>query len=114
VTGYGLDGLVLLPAWHYFSLLHSILTESGAHPVSYSVDTGGDFPRSKAAGVLGRRSPPSSAEVKSGGAIAPLPHMSSWHNSQLIKHRNLTFITSLFETKYTMNLSLSSESKAFM
>jgi hypothetical protein len=26
-------------------------------------------------------SPPSSAEVKKGGAIPPLPHMSSWHSA---------------------------------
>jgi hypothetical protein len=25
--------------------------------------------------------PPSSAEVKNGGAIPPLPHMSSWHSA---------------------------------
>jgi hypothetical protein len=27
------------------------------------------------------RSPPSSAEVNNGGAIPPLPHMSSWHSA---------------------------------
>jgi hypothetical protein len=26
-------------------------------------------------------SPPSSAEVKNGGAIPPLPHMYSWHGA---------------------------------
>jgi hypothetical protein len=26
-------------------------------------------------------SPPSSVELKSGGAIPPLPHMSSWHDA---------------------------------
>jgi hypothetical protein len=33
-------------------------------------------------------SPPSSVEVKKGGAIPPLPHMSSWHSALLIKHRD--------------------------
>jgi hypothetical protein len=47
--------------------------------------TGISFPRGKAAGAC---SHPSSAEVKKGGAIPPLPHMSSWHNAYLIKHRD--------------------------
>jgi hypothetical protein len=38
--------------------------------------------------------PPSSAEVKNGGAIPPLPHTSSWHSAQLIKHRDN--VTSFF------------------
>jgi hypothetical protein len=38
-------------------------------------------------------SPPSSAEVKSGGAIPSLSHMSSRRGAELIKHReNFTFI----------------------
>jgi hypothetical protein len=32
-------------------------------------------------------SPPSSIEVKNGGAIPPLPNMSSWNSYYLIKHR---------------------------
>jgi hypothetical protein len=37
-------------------------------------------------------SSPSSAEVKNGGAIPPLPHMFSWYKALLIKHRgNITF-----------------------
>jgi hypothetical protein len=36
---------------------------------------------------------PSSAEVKKGGAIPPLPNMSSWLSAYLIKHRdNFTLI----------------------
>jgi hypothetical protein len=34
------------------------------------------------------RSPPSSARVKEGGGIPPLPHISSWHCAELIKHRD--------------------------
>jgi hypothetical protein len=33
-------------------------------------------------------SPPSSAEDKNGGAVRPLPHTFSWHNADLIKHRD--------------------------
>jgi hypothetical protein len=40
------------------------------------MDTGDDFPGSKAAG----------AEVKNGRAIPPLPIISSWNSAQLIKH----------------------------
>jgi hypothetical protein len=34
-----------------FSLLHSVQTDSGAHPVSYPMGTGGFFPRGKAEGA---------------------------------------------------------------
>jgi hypothetical protein len=38
-------------------------------------------------------SPPSSAEVKNGGAILPLPYKSSWRGAELITHRdNFTFL----------------------
>jgi hypothetical protein len=38
-------------------------------------------PGGKAAGDEANDSSPSSAEVKKGGAILPLPHMSSWHSA---------------------------------
>jgi hypothetical protein len=47
------------------------------HPMG----AGGDFPGGKAAGREANHLPPTSAEVKNGGAIPPLPHMSSWHNA---------------------------------
>jgi hypothetical protein len=34
-------------------------------------------------------SPPSSADVKNGGATSPLPHTSSWHSAKLIKRREI-------------------------
>jgi hypothetical protein len=34
-------------------------------------------------------SPPSSVEVKNGGAIPPLPHMSSWRGAELSTGENL-------------------------
>jgi hypothetical protein len=42
---------------------------------------------------LGREavhSPPSTPEVKNGGAVPPLSHMSSWPSAELIKHRDFT------------------------
>jgi hypothetical protein len=46
------------------SLPHSVQTDSGAHPVSYTIDTGGFFPGAKRPELEAYRSPPSSAEVK--------------------------------------------------
>jgi hypothetical protein len=50
--------------------LHRAQTGYGAHPVSYPMSTGGSVSGGKA-----DHSPPSSAEVKKGGAIPPLPHV---------------------------------------
>jgi hypothetical protein len=55
-----------------FSLLLNVQTGSGAHPTTYPMGNRGSFPGGKA-----DHSPPSSAEVKNGGAIPPLPHVSS-------------------------------------
>jgi hypothetical protein len=74
VTGYGLEGPGSVPGSTIFSLLHSIQTISGA---SYSMGTGGFSPEVKWQGHEADHSPPTSAEVKKGGAIPPLPHMSS-------------------------------------
>jgi hypothetical protein len=35
------------------------------------------------------RSPPSSAEVKDGGAVPPFPHKSPWHDAGVIKCREI-------------------------
>jgi hypothetical protein len=53
----------------------------------------GLFPQGvKRPGREADHSPPSSADIKNGGAIPSLP-MSSWHNVYLIKHKdNFTFI----------------------
>jgi hypothetical protein len=50
-----------------FSLLHSMCT--------------GSVPRGKAAGVEADHPPPSSAEVKNGGAVPPHPHTASWYSA---------------------------------
>jgi hypothetical protein len=53
------------------------------------MDTGGLLTQGvKRPGCEADHSPPSSAEVKNGGAIPPLPHMSSWDNVKLIKQRD--------------------------
>jgi hypothetical protein len=69
--GYGLDGPGSIPCRGKICL-HSIQTSSGAHPASYPMGTRGEFPGGEA-----DYSPTSSAEVKKGGAIPPLPHMCS-------------------------------------
>jgi hypothetical protein len=52
------------------SPLHTVQTDSEAHPVSYPMGSGGLFPRM---GHEADHSPRSSAEVKNGGVIPPLP-----------------------------------------
>jgi hypothetical protein len=55
------------------SPLHSVQTGSRGHPVSSPVGIGGSCPGVKRPGRVADRSPPSSAEVKNGRAIPPLP-----------------------------------------
>jgi hypothetical protein len=45
----GLDGPSSIPSSVSFSILHSVQTESEAHPVSYPLGTGGSFHEGKAA-----------------------------------------------------------------
>jgi hypothetical protein len=58
------------------SLLHSIQTGSRAHPASYPMGVGNFSPGVKRPDRDTNHSPPSSAEVKNGGTIPPLPPMS--------------------------------------
>jgi hypothetical protein len=87
--GYRVDGAGYIPgSARFFSS-------------SYRPDRLWDPPRFLSSGYRGwvkrqgrefDHSPPSSAEVKNGGNIPPLSHMSSWHSAELIKHRdNFTF-----------------------
>jgi hypothetical protein len=55
-----------------FSVLHSVHTDSGAHPASYPKVPRIPFLRVKWQGRENEHSPPSSAEVKKDGAILPL------------------------------------------
>jgi hypothetical protein len=78
----------LIPGSARFSLLHSVHTNPGAYPASYPMGVG-DFSQGCEADHL----PPSSAEVKEGGTVHPLPYMSSWHSAYRIKHMdNFTFL----------------------
>jgi hypothetical protein len=72
-TGYGQDGRgSILGKGKIFSPQrpHRLWDPSSHLSNGY----GGNFSRGEA-----NHSPPSSAEVKNGGAISPLPLMSSWH-----------------------------------
>jgi hypothetical protein len=92
-SGYRLDSRGLIPGrGKRFSVFHSVQTGSGTHPASYTMFTWALSMGVKWPGREADHSPPSSAEVKNGGAIPPLPHKSSWHSVLLIKHREkLTF-----------------------
>jgi hypothetical protein len=56
-----------------FSLLYNVQTGSGTNPVSYTMGTGGCFLMGEVGGSEADHSPPSSAEVKNGGALSSLP-----------------------------------------
>jgi hypothetical protein len=47
--------------------------------------------------------PPSRAEVKKSGARPPLPHMSSGHSAELIKHRDFTLTLFAHECRSLQN-----------
>jgi hypothetical protein len=49
-------------------------------------------PGVKRPGSEADHSPPSSIKMKNGGAVLPLPRVSSWHSAKLIKHRNNFFV----------------------
>jgi hypothetical protein len=59
----------------------SVQTGSGAHPASYPMGTGALSPAVKRPGGEVGHSPPSSAKVKNGGALPPLPNTSSWRGA---------------------------------
>jgi hypothetical protein len=68
---------VLLPFVTYLLALSHNMYGVG----SYSLGTGAVSPGLKRKGHGTRHSPPSSAEVKNGEAIPPLPSMSSWRSA---------------------------------
>jgi hypothetical protein len=69
------------------SLLHSVQTDSRVHPASYTMATGTSVSGVKRKGSKANHEHQTSAEIKKGGAISPLPRMSSWHSPSLIKQR---------------------------
>jgi hypothetical protein len=77
--------------WHFVRLCPSRRTLGPTQPHIQWL-AGAISPGVKRPGREADHSSPSSAEVKNGGAIPPLPPMSSWHSAKLIKHReNFTF-----------------------
>jgi hypothetical protein len=69
-----------------FSLLHRVQTDSGSHPASYPMDTGGYFLEVKQPGREAHRWHPSSAEVKNPCSYTSTPPyiFMAWY---LVKHR---------------------------
>jgi hypothetical protein len=70
-TGYWLEGRIRFRAVQDFSVLRNVQTGSGANR----------YPELKRQGHEADHLPPSGAELKNGGAIPPLTHMSSWHTA---------------------------------
>jgi hypothetical protein len=80
--GYSLDGWGSIPGRgkiFLFSIASILALGPNQPPIQWV--PGGDFHGGKAAGCEADNSPPSSAEVKNGGAIPPLSHMCSWHSA---------------------------------
>jgi hypothetical protein len=74
----GWPARVPFPAGQDLSLLHRVQTDSRAHPTLYQRVLEAASPGSKTTGREADHSPSSIAKVKNGGAIPPLPHISSW------------------------------------
>jgi hypothetical protein len=81
-TGYGLDGPGSIPGTGkiFPSSTDSRLALGSTHPLIRWVSTAISL-KVKRLGCEADHLLPSSAEVKNGGAILPLPHMSSWHTA---------------------------------
>jgi hypothetical protein len=81
VTDCGLDGQDLVPGRGklFFSIVCGLALGPTQRPTQWvpGVLSRGVKRRGREADC----SPPSSAEVKNGGAIPPLPHISSWHGA---------------------------------
>jgi hypothetical protein len=79
-TDYGLDGRNSIPGTAKFFSSPQRPNRLLSSPSLYPMGTGGSFPVGKAAGRETDHSPPSSTEVKKGGAMPPLLYMSSRNN----------------------------------
>jgi hypothetical protein len=79
-TGYELDGRDSIPC-RGKTFLHSVQTGCVATQPSVQWVPGALSLEVKRQGHEADHSPPSNAEVKNGGAIPPVLHMSSWHNA---------------------------------
>jgi hypothetical protein len=72
-------GVALLKRGGYFPFLHVVQTGSGAEPDSYAICIMGSFLGVKRQECEANNLPPSSAEIKNGGAVTQLLHTSSSH-----------------------------------
>jgi hypothetical protein len=77
-------GVRFLAGARKFSLLYNVHRGSESYPASYPMGTGVDSAGVKRLRREADHSPPSSAEVKNGGSIPPLPHTSSWRGASLL------------------------------
>jgi hypothetical protein len=89
--GYDLESCSSLPGRGKIFYFHSFQTGFGSHQSLIQWVRGAISPGVKRPRREVDYSPPSNAEVKNGGAIPPLPRMSSWHSVLLIKHRDKLF-----------------------
>jgi hypothetical protein len=64
-----------------YKICHLSMSSRWAHTASYPGGTWGSFPGVQRPGCESDDSPPSSAEVKSGGATSVLPRVSSLHRA---------------------------------
>jgi hypothetical protein len=82
VTGYGLDSRDAIPG-RYKIFLFSIASRPCLGPTQPPIQwvLGALSSGVKRLGREPNHSPPSSAEVKNGGAIPPLPLLSSWRSA---------------------------------
>jgi hypothetical protein len=87
-TGYGLDSRGSIRGRGNILFCTPQHSDPPIWWVPGALSRGVKRPRRKAYNSL-----PSSAEVKNGGTISPLPHMSSWHGAYLIKHMDNFFFS---------------------
>jgi hypothetical protein len=88
-TGYGLQGRHSIPgSGKIFLLFRECRPALGPIQPFIQWVPGTVYPGVKRSKCEAHLSLPSSAEVKNGRAITPLPHTSSWHGAYLIKHRD--------------------------
>jgi hypothetical protein len=111
VTGKGLERWGLVPGRgkiSFFSIASRLAIGPTHPPIQWVL--GPLSPKVKWQGCKADHSTPTSAEVKNGEAIRPLPHMSSWHSPQLIKCRdNFTLLTGKACPYFIFNINLMEE-----
>jgi hypothetical protein len=81
--GYWMDDTGSIPGKgkRFFSIPYSLDRGMVSALASFRMGTGGFHPRLKPPGRQDDHSPASSAEIKNGGAIPPIPHTFSWRGA---------------------------------